>query len=61
MAAEYNETSPEKPIEDRVDALREEEAAREQAGAPSSLPDEADPADVVEQHIEVPIDPEDER
>lgn len=60
MAADYNETSPETPIEDRLDAIREEEAAREQAGAPSSLPTEADPADVVEQHIEVPIDEDDE-
>lgn len=60
MAADYNETSPETPVEDRLDEIREEEAVREQAGAPSSIPTEANPADVVEQHIDVPIDDEDE-
>ncbi|MGB2950604.1 MAG: hypothetical protein WBG14_04955 [Rhodococcus sp. (in: high G+C Gram-positive bacteria)] len=55
MAADYTEPSPETSIEDRLEATREE------SDELLSIPTEADPADVVEQHIEVPIDPEDER
>lgn len=56
MAADYTEPSPETSIEDRL-----EDATRESSDEPLSFPTEADPADVVEQHIEVPIDPEEER
>lgn len=54
--ADYIEPTTETPDEDRID-----EARQEPSDIPASIPTEADPADVVEQHLEVPIDPEDER
>ncbi|RZS87214.1 hypothetical protein EV189_2638 [Motilibacter rhizosphaerae] len=47
-----------------ADALEQAQPADQQVGAPSdpgALPDEADPADVVEQHQSVPLDEDDYR
>ncbi|MDJ0395994.1 hypothetical protein QMK17_21980 [Rhodococcus sp. G-MC3] len=53
MATDFTESSPEVPAEDRV-----EEAARP-SPTPTSIPIEADSADVLAQNMEVPLDDDD--
>ncbi|MGB7236241.1 MAG: hypothetical protein WBD41_09675 [Rhodococcus sp. (in: high G+C Gram-positive bacteria)] len=52
MSSDFTDPSPEIPVEDRVESLRED------SDLPTTVPAEADPADFVDQHIEVPIDDE---
>lgn len=52
MSSDITDPSPEVSVEDRVESLRED------SELPTTVPDEADPADFVDQHIEVPIDEE---
>lgn len=60
MAADI-EPNPEKPAEDILDEVTEESSDASSPIDPVSIPVEADAADVVEQHREVPIDDEYER